>query len=150
VRKVAKNNRAFITSLRKQPCFLCDTSLTSVIFENKECIVVLDDFPAVPGHVLCAPKRHTESLSGLTKKELQSLSALMQKVDAALRKIFKPFRVGILSSSLGVKHFHFHLVPVPNEKMMWDFKYLKKDKVIQYTPKEKSRLIQSIARALIQ
>ena len=148
MKKIRRNNRTFVEALQKQKCFLCDLSATTVLFENSDFVVVLDDFPAVEGHLICAPKNHVKSLSALTGKQSKELILLVRKLDRLLRNIFKPFRVAIVSSGLAVEHLHFHVVPIPDEEMMWDFKYLRKDKTIEYSKQEKSNLISKIKREL--
>lgn len=144
MKKVTKDNRKFIEDIQKQKCFLCKMSDSTIVFEDDDFITVLDEYPAVEGHVICAPKKHVEHLSNLSKEEAKKLMDLIHKIDAALVKIYNPFRVAIVSSGLAVKHLHFHVIPVPNEEMMWDFKYLKKDEVIEYSDKEKEDLVRQI------
>ncbi len=148
MKEVKRDNRAFVENLKGQKCFLCDWSLADLIVEERNFIVILDAFPAVMGHIICAPKKHYKSLSELNEVESQELILLVRKLDRALRTIFNPFRVAIVSSGLAVEHLHFHVVPIPNEEMMWDFKYLRKDKTIAYTEKEKTELIDKIKKAL--
>ena len=134
--------------LKKQKCFLCDLSTATVLFEDSDFVVVLDAFSAVPGHLICAPKKHVKSLSELSETQSKELILLVRKLDTVLRNIFNPFRIAIISSGLAVEHLHFHVVPIPNEEMMWDFKYLRKDQTIEYSKQEKEELIEKIKKGL--
>lgn len=147
MKKVSKNTKELIKEIQKRECFLCNLSNTAVIFENDDFVVVLEEYPAVEGHVIIAPKKHVKYLSELTEEEAKRLILLIRRFEGALIKIFNPFRLSIVRTGLSVEHFHFHLVPVPNEKMVWDFKYLKKDEVIEYSEKEKADLINKIKGA---
>lgn len=130
-------------------CFLCHAiTLPDFIHQTKNFVMVLDKYPACAGHVIVAPKKHIETLSELTDEQAKEFIILNKKLDKALRRIFKPFKIDIVSASAFMPHFHFHVIPIPNEEMMWDFKYLRKDKIIKYTPAQKRRIIKRI-KALI-
>ncbi len=148
MKKVTRNNRTFVQELGKQKCFLCDLPSSDVINEDPNFAIMLDAFPAVPGHVICAPKKHVTSLSGLSVLQSKKLMVLVRKLDAVLRNISHPFRIAIVSSGLAVEHLHFHVVPIPDEEMMWDFKYLRKDNTLEYSKREKNELIAKIRKGI--
>lgn len=138
-----------IEDIQKQKCFLCEPiSPDLLIWEDNNFIVLLDAYPSVKGHVIIASKEHVEALSDLSEELSSNLMMLARKVDEALRQIFNPFRVAIVSSGLAVKHLHFHVIPIPNEEMMWGFKYLKKDDLVEYATDERLNLISQIRKFL--
>ena len=147
MKRIKKNNKEFLKEIQKNKCFLCEPSGLLTIFEDGDFVVVLDQNPSVEGHLICAPKEHVERLSELDEEKAKRLMLLIRKFDASLRKIFRPFRVAIVSSGLAVKHLHFHIIPVPNEEMMWDFKYLRKDEIIEHSKEETADLVKKIKEA---
>jgi histidine triad (HIT) family protein len=149
MKNISQDGKKFVEEIKEQKCFLCDASKQSLVTENDNFLVLLDAYPSVFGHVICAPKEHVISLSALSEDKSKELILLTRKIDKVLRKLFSPFRVAIVSSGLAVEHFHFHIIPVPNEEMMWDFKYLRKDKIIKYSEKEKIDLTKKIRDLLI-
>lgn len=149
MKKVSKDTKEFITELQGRECFLCKGSYSTPIFNDDDFIVILDEYPAVEGHIIIAPKKHFKNLSELSEEEAVKLMSLVRKYDAALVKLFNPFRLAIVSSGLALEHFHFHLVPVPNEEMMWDFKFFKKGEVLKYSEREKAEVIRKIREASV-
>lgn len=145
-----KRRKKLIEKFSSGPgCFLCrGAKLPDLIHQTQDFIVVLDAWPACAGHVILAPKRHVETLSQLTDDQAKKFIILTKRLDKALRKIFNPFKIAIVSASAFVHHFHFHIIPIPNEEMMWDFKYLRKDRIIKYTPAQKKRIIKKIKALL--
>ena len=144
-----KESEKFLKNIQKQECFLCKSIQKDLmIFEDGDFVVVLDAYPSVFGHVICAPKKHIKNLSDLSKEKTQELSLLIRKLDKILKNLFDPFRIAIVSSGLAVEHLHFHIIPVPNEEMMWDFKYLRKDNVIKYSDEKKNDLINKIKKEI--
>lgn len=143
---IAKERRQLIKRFSAGPgCLLCrGAKLPDLIHQTKDFIIVLDAYPACTGHVILAPKRHIKTLSQLTNSQAKAFILLAKRLDRALHKIFHPFKIDVVSASAFVPHFHFHIIPIPNEEMMWDFKYLRKDKIIKYSPAEKAKIIKKI------
>lgn len=143
------NGNQIIKKMRRQDCFL-DKPIPSdfLIWQDDNFVILLDAYPSVKGHTIIAPKQHIEAMSDMSDELSEEFMILIKKVDKALRNIFQPFRVAIVSSGLAVKHLHFHLIPIPNEEMMWGFKYLKKDNLFKYTTDEKLDLITKIGECL--
>jgi diadenosine tetraphosphate (Ap4A) HIT family hydrolase len=144
MKKVSQDGEEFIRELQKKECFLCSIPYDNPIFEDSGFVVVLEESPAVKRRIIIAPKKHFKNLSELSKEEANKLMSLLRKYDDALVKLFNPFRLFIVQTGLSVEHFHFHLVPVHDEEMTWNFKYPKKDNVIEYSEKEKAEVIKRI------
>ena len=148
MKRVFKNNKEFIKEIQKKDCFLCKEPSSLTIFEDDDFVVVLDKHPAVEGHVICAPKEHVEHLSNLSEEKAQRFMLLLRRLDSTITELFNPFRVAIVRIGLAVAHLRFHIIPVPDEEMMWDLKYLRKDNIIEYSEEEIINLIRKISSTL--
>ncbi|MHA2272197.1 MAG: HIT family protein [Candidatus Hodarchaeales archaeon] len=87
----------------------------AIFYENENVIAFLDAFPAVKGHCLVVPKRHTESLRTSPAEVLQAAEVLPQLARIAAACV-EAEGVNILcndSSVAGqvIPHIHFHIVP---------------------------------------
>ena len=88
-----------------------------VLGVGSTCLVMMNKFPYINGHLLVAPKKHLPNLSGLTPDEMSDLLATVNLAVDALRKTMNPqgFNVGLnLGRCAGAgieEHMHFHVVP---------------------------------------
>lgn len=105
-------------------CFFCDyvrapkrDRKNLVLLRGKACLVVLNRYPYMSGHLLVAPLAHKGELALLGSAERAELFELLVRMEAALRKAFKAhgFNVGLnlgRAAGAGVPgHLHFHVVP---------------------------------------
>ena len=103
-------------------CVFCEAPRHSdgdslIVFAGVSCYVILNKYPYNNGHLMAVPYRHVDSLGGLRPEELQELSVLMQRSEAALLEAYKPqgINVGInLGRAAGagiLEHIHLHAVP---------------------------------------
>lgn len=87
-----------------------------MVSETEHGVVLCNKFPICEsGHFLIIPKRHTSTLSGLTREEqtdlFNLLSCFMQKVE----KIIVPEGINVLFNQgeiagQTVSHFHIHII----------------------------------------
>ena len=88
-----------------------------VIARDRTCYALLNRYPYVGGHLMVVPYKQVSDLAELTPAELTDLMTLLQRCQAALRKVMRPdgFNVGInLGKCAGagiLEHLHIHLVP---------------------------------------
>jgi ATP adenylyltransferase len=81
------------------------------------CIILLNWFPYINGHLLIAPKRHVSTLDALSSEEKIDLITKVEKSIGVLRNVLHPegFNVGLnlgKAAGAGVEdHLHFHVVP---------------------------------------
>ena len=77
----------------------------------------LNRFPYASGHVLLVPYRHTDSLAKLEERDAAGMMLAAQKVEAALREIYRPDGINLgmnLGASAGAgvaEHIHLHALP---------------------------------------
>lgn len=86
------------------------------IYEDDLFKVILDRFPAAPGHALIIPKTHYADMFELGEKEAAALYPLAQKIGAQIKKAVGAEGMNIVQNngevaSQSVHHFHLHLIP---------------------------------------
>ncbi|MFX1300008.1 MAG: HIT family protein, partial [Promethearchaeota archaeon] len=77
---------------------------------------ILNMFPFNPGHVMVVPLRHVETLSKLTREELNAFFWMGAKTVRLVKKAFNPKGVNVglnIGSAAGasILHLHLHIVP---------------------------------------
>jgi ATP adenylyltransferase len=113
----------YVTSADKsQGCALCEARVATgpgslLLFQGRECFVVLNLFPYNNGHLMVVPNRHFATLSDATDGELCELGVLTRLAERALTETYRPqgLNVGMnLGRAAGagvVDHIHIHVVP---------------------------------------
>lgn len=87
-----------------------------VPYEDDLLMVIMDRFPASPGHLLIIPKRHTPDIYGLTLEESAAVMPLAQKLAKKIRTELNPVGLNILQNNgkdAGQTVFHYHLQLIP-------------------------------------
>lgn len=88
-----------------------------ILYHGKLSLVMLNRYPYTNCHLLVAPRKHTDTLDGLTRAESLDLFLILRKTVNILKETIKPggFNVGMNLGRIagaGVKdHIHFHIVP---------------------------------------
>ena len=86
------------------------------IYEDDLFKVILDRFPAAPGHALIIPKNHYKDMFELGEKEAAALYPLAQKIGAKIKEAMGAEGMNIVQNNgvvacQSVYHFHLHLIP---------------------------------------
>lgn len=118
------------------------------VFENKHVLAFLDIAPAVKGHTLVITKKHFENIYDITKKDLQDVIIVVQKVSKAAKKGLKADGVNILQSNESIAgqvvfHIHFHVFPRfngDNKSFKWSRIEYKENEVKEVADKIKNSL----------
>ena len=105
-------------------CFLCSAAKSPdkddanlVLARSTHCLLMLNKYPYVNGHLLVAPYRHAPSLSECSPEERAEIMELLVLGQHALERAMNPqgFNIGInvgKVSGAGVPgHVHAHIVP---------------------------------------
>ncbi len=105
-------------------CFLCAAAKTPdadaanfVLARGEHCLLMLNKYPYVNGHLLVAPYRHAPTLIDCTPPERAEIMELLILGQQALERAMNPqgFNVGInigKVSGAGLPgHVHAHIVP---------------------------------------
>ena len=88
-----------------------------ILFTGNQCIVLMNRFPYINGHLLIAPLRHVSALDALLSEEKLDLITMVEKSIGVLKEVMNPegFNVGLnLGKVAGAgveEHIHFHVVP---------------------------------------
>lgn len=93
------------------------------IFEDEEYLAFLDIFPAVPGHTLVIPKRHSADIHSLSSAEYGELASRAKIVADLLREKLAPdgmtiFQMNREAGWQSVFHAHFHLLPRSSDDLL--------------------------------
>jgi histidine triad (HIT) family protein len=86
------------------------------VLEDKDILVVMDLYPATPGHVLVLPKQHIETLYEMPADIGAHIMTTAIQVAKALREKLSFDGLNLIQSNevaagQTVPHFHLHIVP---------------------------------------
>jgi len=86
------------------------------LYEDQDCIVILDKFPNNIGHSLIIPKRHVKNIFELDDNLAAKILKLANKISSAMQKSLKPDGIHLLQNNnkganQTVNHFHMHVIP---------------------------------------
>lgn len=86
------------------------------IYEDETYKVILDRFPAAPGHVLIIPKHHHADIFDMPEEIAKGIYPLAKKVAQHLKDTLGLDGINIVqnngkASGQAVFHFHLHLIP---------------------------------------
>lgn len=89
---------------------------SATIYENEECKVILDRFPAAEGHMLILPKNHTPNLFEIDPEQAGRLFTLAAKIAREVKEELGLEHMNVLQNNGTVAgqtvfHFHIHLIP---------------------------------------
>ncbi len=113
----------YIDGVKEEVCIFCDKMSgnekrsTLVLALTAHSMVMLNKYPYSNGHILLAPKRHTNQLSSLLSEEYMDLSRALRGTIHILSKAMKPEGINVgmnlgRSAGAGVEdHLHWHAVP---------------------------------------
>ena len=101
-------------------------SSQKLLFENQSCLVIFDNYPVSPGHLLIIPRRHVANYFNLSIEEQQCLWEMVNQCKLYIENNYHPegYNIGInINESAGqsIPHVHIHLIPrykgdVPNPR----------------------------------
>ena len=107
-------------------CKIFDKKEKGFIYDNNGFYSFLDPNPVNKGHALIIPKRHLNSLIGLTNEEQNDFFDALREVKKFIDKKYHPdgYNIGINDGKAAgqtIMHLHVHLIPryegdVPNPK----------------------------------
>jgi ATP adenylyltransferase len=113
----------YILAPKTDACFLCDMFRARADRKNlllkrgRTCAVLINRYPYTTGHLMVAPYRHVEGLTGLRDAEMVEMMKLTRHALEVLSRVMRPqgFNVGLnLGEAAGAglrDHVHLHVVP---------------------------------------
>lgn len=86
------------------------------VYEDETFKVILDRFPAAPGHVLIIPKEHYSDMFCLPEEVAAKVYSLAQKIADHVKKEVGAEGINIVQNNgeaagQSVYHFHLHIIP---------------------------------------
>lgn len=113
----------YIDGAKEEVCIFCDKMKgddhrsSLVLAQTSHSLVMLNKYPYNCGHLLLAPKRHTNQLSSLLAEEYLDLCRALESAIDILSKVLKPGGINVgmnlgRCAGAGVEdHLHWHAVP---------------------------------------
>lgn len=100
-------------------CLFCAydrPDLNRVLAQNTTCYARYDNYPAAPGHIEVAPKRHVESFFDLTAQESADAVALLARARELVTAEHPcdGYTIGVnegRAAGRTIDHVHIHLIP---------------------------------------
>lgn len=86
------------------------------VYEDDLFKVILDRFPAAPGHMLIIPKAHYADIFELPDEVARQLYPLAQKLALKVKNVMGAEGINIVQNNgeaagQSVHHFHLHIIP---------------------------------------
>lgn len=104
----------------KEDCIFCKIIKGDIpsftIYEDELFKVILDRFPASPGHALIIPKTHYQDIFELSEEAASALYPLAKKMATQIKEAVGAEGINIVQNNgevagQSVYHFHLHLIP---------------------------------------
>jgi histidine triad (HIT) family protein len=102
------------------PCVFCaivaGEAPAEVVYEDEHTVAFMDINPAVRGHVLVVPKRHSRDICDVSEEDALQVMRTVVHVARALEKALQPDGLNLIQANgraamQSVFHFHMHVVP---------------------------------------
>lgn len=86
------------------------------VYEDELFKVIMDRFPAAPGHVLIIPKRHHENIFDMSANVATAIYPLARKMARVVKEAVGAEGINIVQNNgeaagQAVFHFHLHVIP---------------------------------------
>lgn len=104
----------------KDDCIFCKIIKGEIpsftVYEDEDFKVILDRFPAAPGHVLIIPKVHYSDMFELSEEAAAKLYPLAKKIAERVKEVTGSEGINIVQNNgeaagQSVYHFHLHIIP---------------------------------------
>lgn len=104
----------------KDDCIFCKIIKGEIpsftVYEDDDFKVILDRFPAAPGHVLVIPKAHYSDMFELSEEAATKLYPLAKKIAKRIKEVTGSEGINIVQNNgeaagQSVYHFHLHIIP---------------------------------------
>ena len=98
-------------------CMIIDGKIPSrKVYEDENCIAMLDINPATPGHTLILPKEHHQDLTEMNEALLGKLMMVARKIGMLQKERLGAIGFNVIQNNgeaagQTVPHFHIHVIP---------------------------------------
>lgn len=82
------------------------------VWRDERVVAFLTIAPLRPGHTLVLPVEEIDHWLDVPPELMQHLTLVAQKIGAAVQRVFRPTKVGLVVAGLEVPHVHLHVVPI--------------------------------------
>ena len=88
-----------------------------ILHRGEHCYLILNAFPYTSGHLMVVPYAHVDQLQQLPAAAASEMMGLTQKVEGALREVYKPdginlgMNIGKAAGAGIAGHLHMHVLP---------------------------------------
>lgn len=106
-----------ITAVLKEFCFkqmtceLCTHIGGALLWQDKNCRVVLIDDAAYPGFCRVIWQQHIKEMTDLSAAERGHFMATVFAVETAIREVLRPDKINLASLGNLTPHLHWHVIP---------------------------------------
>ena len=83
-----------------------------LIWDDEQCVAILDIRPLHRGHCLVIPKREVDQWTELDEATTTHLMAVAHQIGRAQRQTIACARIGLMIAGFEVPHAHVHVVPI--------------------------------------
>jgi len=85
------------------------------VYEDDQCVVIMDKFPGVIGQTLVIPKVEVDYAFDLDDDTYSHIFNIAKKIARASDQAFDTFRTCLVVEGFEVPHVHIKLYPIPKE-----------------------------------
>jgi len=87
-----------------------------VVQEDNDVLVIMDLYPATPGHILVLPKKHIETIYAIPQDIGAHIMITAIAVAKSIKQTLSPIGLNLIQSNelpagQTIPHFHLHIVP---------------------------------------
>lgn len=145
---------------RTGPCFICEhlkgnpALVHDEVYRTDHAVAILSRYPTLKGYTLVAPLQHVEHATGdFSEAGYLEIQRFIYHVAEAIRAVFRPERVYIMSlgSKAANSHVHWHVVPLPPGVPLEQQQYyalMGENGIVEVTAEEQQEIAQSIRTAI--
>jgi diadenosine tetraphosphate (Ap4A) HIT family hydrolase len=92
-------------------CPLCQTTGSSLLWENNVLRVIDAQDPVYPGFTRVIWKRHVAEMTDLSKADQRTLMKTVLEIETLQRKFLQPDKINLAAFGNMVPHLHWHIIP---------------------------------------
>lgn len=87
------------------------------LYEDEECVVILDKFPMLKGQSLVIPKQEVDYVFDLDDKTYSHIFKVAKKIAKATDKALSPDRTCLVVEGTEVPHVHIKIYPIHGKRL---------------------------------
>lgn len=92
-------------------CELCTPDEETVLWQNKNCRILLVDDTDYPGFCRVVWNHHIKEMTDLSVEMRNELMKIVFIVESAVRKVMQPDKINLASLGNMTPHLHWHIIP---------------------------------------